>query len=278
MICRIVLSPTHEIGVTASEADSTRARPTVVVCRPAKQAAGLVEKLTTAGFVAVPTPLIDVIEPADGGVALREVVKQLARFSLVAFTSANAVDAVKGALGNSAWPAGTATAAVGRASAVAVVEAGFPEPFVPTSATAADLAAQVPLPADLSHRPVLAPLAELASDDLVAGLEQRGGLIERVVAYRIAPLRHDAESLGRMAESDFAVVTSPSIARELAAVLRSTTAVGELPSSMPDAVAIGPRTASAALDAGLSIVATADPHDDVGLVEALVGLRSARPD
>lgn len=258
--------------MSSGTAGSTRGAQTVVVCRPAKQAAGLVERLSQAGFVPVPIPLIEVTESVDGGAALRQAVQQLDRYSLVAFTSANAVDAVKSAFGEMTWPVGTLTAAVGQASAAAVVDAGFPEPFVPTKATAEDLGNQVPLPNDVSDRPILAPLAELASDDLVAAVVQRGGSIERVVAYRTMPLHHNAETLRRMADSDFIIVTSPSIARELAAALATTTQSDEPPVVSPGIVAIGPRTAQAALEAGLSVDAIADPHDDAGLIEALKGL------
>ncbi len=242
---------------------SSAGRATVVVCRPVAQAGSLTAQLEAAGFDVVGFPLAEVVAPRDEGAALAASVARLSNFALVAFTSVNAVNAVRRAMGEQPWPDHVATCAVGTATASAVVAAGFPTPFVPAVATAADLGATVPI--ELSDRPVLAPLAELASDDLVDAIEARGFTVERVTAYRSIVPEHDDALVERVVSSDLILLTSPSIARRLVAVLSER--LGE--AEVPPAVAIGPRTAEAASDVGLTVSRIATPSTDGGLITAV---------
>ena len=263
--------PGREPSMTSVDESDAR-QETVVVCRPADQATGLIEQLQQIGLRVLSFPLLEVVEPLDGGAALRTAVEQLDRYSMVAFTSANAVAAVQRSLGGNSWPPVTSTAAVGRATAAAVVEAGFPGPFVPTTATAAELGAKVPLPSDCAARPILGPLAELASPDLEVSIAERGGRFERVTAYRTTPVRYGPADVRTVARADYIVVTSPSIARELATIVGSARKQQSSPTPTPGVVAIGPRTADAASAAGLTVLSVAEPHDDGGLVSAIDAL------
>jgi len=253
----------------------------VIVCRAADDAGPLADALRDRGAEPVLVPLLVRDAPADGGAALRHAVAHLDRYAWVAVTSAAGADAFLAALPplnpdtGSPVPApgvtapgrrtaGVRVAAVGPATADALRRAGVEPDLVPATATAADLAAAFP-PAPAEGARVLAPLAELAGDDLVAGLRARGWTVDRVDAYRLADLpplaSADALPAG-LVGADAVAFTSPST------VDRFCDRFGR--SLVPPVVAcIGPRTAERARTRGLAGVVTAGEHTGPGLVAAL---------
>ncbi len=272
-------------GATVTVAPDADTRPLagrrVVVCRAASDAGPLAAALRQQGAVPVLVPLLVRADPADGGAALREAVAHLDRYTWVAVTSAAGADALVGALpaviSNVAGPdavpgvrvpAGVRVAAVGPATAEALRRAGVEPELVPATATAADLAAAFP-PAPAPPRPgatrVLAPLAELAGDDLVMGLRVLGWEVDRVDAYRLADLPPPVAGAALpdgLEGADAVAFTSPSV------VDRFCDRFG--PALVPPVVAcIGPRTAERAYQRGLAGIVTADDHTATGLVAAL---------
>lgn len=241
-------------------------RKIITVCRPVDLATGLIESLEAEGFEVLSFPLAQVVDAADHGAGLEHAVDDLAGFAAVAFTSVNAVAAVRRVLGDRPWPTRTATFAVGRATGDAVTDAGFPTPFVPKTFTAAALGAQAPL-VD-SSRPILAPLAELASNDFEIAVAARGGTVERVTAYRTLVPSHPAHLIARVRQSDLVLVTSPSIVKRLVDALTSEVAAVDGHRRLPPVLAIGPRTATAAAAFAVEVVGVADPHNDHGLLVA----------
>ncbi|MEZ5376508.1 MAG: uroporphyrinogen-III synthase [Acidimicrobiales bacterium] len=248
------------------------ARPTglegrrVVVCRAADQAIGLVAAVEALGATAIALPLLEQQAPADGGAALNRALNDDAAFDWMVLTSANAVRAVAGL--HPVLPPGLQIAVVGPATARAVAAVGWTVDFEPSVATAAALAAELPLGSPSLR--VLAPLAELAADTLERTLTDRGAIVERVEAYRMAMPRHSNERLAEALSGDVVLLTSPSTAERFAALAGEQRSNAELPVDLPAAVAIGPSTEAAAQAAGFTVLATADPHTEDGLVAALV--------
>ncbi|MEM7274654.1 MAG: uroporphyrinogen-III synthase, partial [Actinomycetota bacterium] len=159
--------------------------PRVIVTRSEADNRSLIDALNRTGITVIPFPLVAVIEPSDGGDALRAAVERLADYRHVALTSVNAVAAVAEAIDGRDWPAGTEVAAVGPVTAAAAAAQGWPVGIVPVEATAAALVAGFPPapslvgPARPSPGPpgsaadpvrVLAPLSSLAADTVVDGL------------------------------------------------------------------------------------------------------------
>ncbi len=126
-------------------------------------------------------------------------------------------------------------------------------------ATAADLAAR--LVVDHAPARLLAPLAELAGDDLVAPLRAAGWDVIRVEAYRTITPQHPDALLDAAATADLVCLTAGSLAERLVAALGGR--------RHPPVVCIGPSTATVARDLGLDVVAIAEPHDRAGLVAAV---------
>jgi uroporphyrinogen-III synthase len=178
----------------------------------------------------------------------------------VVITSANAVTAVAGAAGRlrvdlATRAGGTRWAAIGRATAAAMREAGMPVDFQPDRANGLDLAASLPMKPGTR---VLLPRGDLADATLPAALEARGAVVTSVVAYRTqeAPVASISLMTTALAESPVAiVVTSGSTVRgllALAAAIGAEQRVRAIP-----VVAIGPGTAAEATRLGFDVAADA---------------------
>ncbi len=238
---------------------------TIVVCRPVDQSAALIAELEERGAAVVAFPVIEVVAPLDGGEALAAAARRRADYDWVTFTSANGALAFGGAVGQEAWPERPRIAAVGEATAKAVRSAGGRVDFVPTVATAAELASQLPIDPTSGDRPsrVLAPLAELAGPDLMMGLADRGAEVEVVTAYRTVTPDHPDHARADVAEADAVVITSPSTIDRLVGL------VG--PEGVPETiVAIGPVSAEAVRRHELTVAVVAQPHSEAGLIDAVV--------
>ena len=83
---------------------------TIVVTRAAEQGRRLTERLTAIGAEVVELPLIDVVDPEDGGAALRDAIARLDEFDWIVVTSANGATRLVHALRSR-----TATGAMGAA-------------------------------------------------------------------------------------------------------------------------------------------------------------------
>ena len=179
-----------------------RARPRVLVTRPAGQAAELVQALATLGMDGVVVPALEV-ERADGAHA-KALAAAARHVDWVVITSANAVEAVAALLegradgangANGADGAAGATetdgnrprwAAVGAETAAALRERGAAEVWTPSTADGRTLANELPI--DIGAR-VLVARTPLADPALTARLRERGAAVSELDAYgtRLAP-------------------------------------------------------------------------------------------
>ena len=241
---------------------------TIVVTRAAEQGRRLTERLTAIGAEVVELPLIDVVDPEDGGAALREAIARLDEFDWIVVTSANG--AVR-----------LAQALRARARARTAIDAMAPRPRIAAIGTATDAALGPDHHADLiADRSVaeglLADLARMtparalvvqgdrARAALADGLREMGWRVERVIAYRTIAARPPAGVLERALDADAITFASGSTVRSFVE------AVGAADRHPAVVVSIGPETTAAADREGLEVTATADPHSLDGMVAALV--------
>jgi len=262
----------------------------VIVCRAEADASSLLDRLRALGADPVSVPFKHRVPPADGGRALRQALGRLDTYHWVAFTSANGVRAtaeagaeiaagVRFEAGDLAErraeglsiPASTRIAVVGEATAAAVAAAGWAEDLVAPVATAAALAAAFPpVDPDQPGQRVLAPLAELASDDLCSGLVDRGYLVDRVDAYRMQPTVVSSDQRAALERADAVLLTAPSLVDSLVE--------GFAPAERPrTVVCIGPTTAARARHRGIEAPLVATVHNERGLVEALIDSHHPTP-
>lgn len=242
----------------------------IVVTRAAAQGATLLDRLRALGAVPVAAPAIRILPPEDLA-PLRTAAAELERYAWLVCTSANAVRAIGTAREDVAdgWPTSVRIAAVGAATARAWQDLGLAVQFQPTRAVAETLARELPLaPGD----PVLWPHGNLASREFATALRARGASVDTVVAYRTVS---DIGLLGlvdalRDRRVDAITFTSASTVRHVVDGLAAAGLRIERLADRPRIVCIGPVSAAAAEECGMPVDAVADPHDDDGLVDALL--------
>ena len=244
----------------------------VLVTRAPKQASELAERLREAGAEPVLIPTIEIAPPSSYE-ALDDAIAELATFDVVAFTSANAVEAfAQRAEVVGVRPEPRRVAVVGKATQRAVEAIGLRADVVPPVFTAEALAET--LGPEAAGWGFLLVLVEGAPTTLRHGLIRAGAAEVRVVAAYSN--RVPEESVGAVralfrdagAYPDAVTFTSASTANNLVALLDA--AGLKLPETVVRA-SIGPITSKALRDLGIPAHVEATESTVVGLVEALVG-------
>ena len=247
--------------------DSSRWR--VAVTRDENSDGPLSRALRAEGLEPVHCPVVETAPPADIEF-LHRAANTLEQYDWIVFANQRAVATIV-ANRQKPWPRGVPTAAVGRRTAAALIDAGAdPAPVVaPESGADALWAALEPLE-DWRGKRVLLPAVEGGRRSIVDGLIAAGANVTVVEAYRMRPCPPD-EIARRWRElaPDVAVVASPSAAKALVdAIGRDALA------SLPAIITIGPTTA-AAFDAQ-GIRSEVSPEADFTAVARLVAERCAR--
>ncbi|MDP3967327.1 MAG: uroporphyrinogen-III synthase [Nocardioides sp.] len=252
----------------------------VLVPRTKEQAGALSGNLRSHGAVPEEVPTISV-EPPRNPQQMDKAVHGLVegRYEWIAFTSVNAVRAVREKFDEYGLDArafsGLKIAAVGDKTAQAIADWGLRADLVPSGEqSAAGLLADWP-PYDEVLDPinrVFLPRADIATENLVAGLIDLGWEVDDVTAYRTvraapppAPVREAIKS----GKFDAVVFTSSSTVRNLVGI------AGKPHPSTIIAV-IGPATAKTAEEHGLRVDVMAPEPSVEAVVDALAGFGAAR--
>ena len=229
----------------------------VLVPRTKEQAGELSARLRACGAVSEEVPTI-AVEPPRTPQQMERAIKGLVtgRYEWVAFTSRNAVKAVRERFEEYGLDArafaGIKVAAVGEQTAGDLLAWGIKPDLVPTGEqSAAGLLEEWP-PYDAVFDPidrVFLPRADIATENLVAGLVERGWEVDDVTAYRTvraapppAPSRAPTPGRGFAA----LVFTSSSTVRNLVGIAGK-------PHVSTVIACIGPATAKAAEEHGLRV-------------------------
>lgn len=231
----------------------------VVVTRAAEQADALADLLRAEGAEAVVVPLTAIVPEAAAVAALAALAPD--DFDWLAVTSPNAAAAY------TAVHAGTpaSVAAVGTATAAALVASGHPPTLVPARQRAEGLVAEFPA----GSGRVLVVQAVEGETVLADGLAAKGWDVTVVRPYRSAPRTPTAAQRSAVLAAEAVLFASGSAARAWVAAFG--------PSAPSIVVAIGPQTAAAVTAAGLKVTAIAADHSLSGLVDALVQCVTGRP-
>jgi len=247
----------------------------IVVTRARRQASALVERLAALGAATVEVPVIAIGEPADGGAGLAAAVERLAggRVDWVVVTSPNGAERLLAALRAAGRDAralgGVGIAAIGPGTAGVLGRAHLVPDLVPERFVAEALLDAFPA-AGPAGGTVLLARAAVARDVLPEGLAARGWAVDVVEAYRTEPVPLDGAQRAAVAGAEVVTFTSSSTVTNLLA------AVG--PEAVPPVVAaIGPITAAAARDHGLTVDVEAEVHTIDGLVDALCAWAADHP-
>jgi len=241
----------------------------IVVTRATQQAPILSEKLRELGADAIEMPATQIarldLEP------LRASIDSISDYDWLIFTSQNAVaifwEQLLGRGKDSRALAGLKIAAVGPATAGALLEHGITVDVIPERFVAEGLLEMMQEREDVAGGKVLYVTAEGARDVLPAGLREIGANLVIVEAYRTIPDGAGAERLARAIEAgkvDLATFTSAS------AVRGYIEAVGEDLALKIPAASIGPQTSDALREAGIEVEAEAEESTIDGLVSAVL--------
>jgi uroporphyrinogen III methyltransferase / synthase len=230
-------------------------RRTIVVTRAAAQAGPFVRELQALGASVLEVPLIEIVDPADGGAALRAAVDSLSTYDWVVLTSPNAaarfVAAHNGEVGPKIGVVGPGTAAV-------LTDAGCSVTLIADRSVGEGLVEAFPL----GPGRVLLPRAAVAREVVPKGLAAKGWAVDEVEAYRTQPVAADPAMGTTIAAADAIVFTSSSTATSFL----SSYALATLPALV---LSIGPETTATLEAAGATVSATANPHTLHGLVTLL---------
>jgi uroporphyrinogen III methyltransferase/synthase len=249
---------------------------TVVVTRPREQAASLLAALEALGAEVLLVPTIR-IEPRPLDDEVAAILRALATYRLVVFTSANAVRVFAGYLArgteSAAMPAGPVVAAVGPATAAALESHGLACHLVPDEYVAEGLLdALEDADAAVAGARVLIPCARDARDVLPDTLRARGAAVDVLRIYDTVAARELAVSPESVEAADYVTFTSGSTARQLAALLEAADDSGRPLAERLAGVrvcSIGPVTSGVLRDLGLPVTIEAREYTAAGLVQAI---------
>lgn len=249
----------------------------VVVTRSQEQARELIDQLENAGAQAIQAPTFR-LAPADDPESLDRATASIGDYQWVVFQSANAVTRFLSALSRGPRDLRALgrvfVCAIGPSSAERLIAGGIKPDVVADESGAESIGHAMEALGALADRRVLIVrpdhLRSLVGDDLA----RRGALVTDLVAYRTAAAQADSPAAqqlyGLLLEGriDAVTFTNPTaverfaqlIGQEQAADLLNTVAVAT----------IGPVTARAAIELGITSPIVADTYTVEGLVQKLV--------
>jgi uroporphyrinogen III methyltransferase/synthase len=242
----------------------------IVVTRAAQTSTALSDKLAELGA--------DVIEMPATKIArldlspLREEMKNLDEYGWLIFTSRNAVtifwEQLLGGGRDARALAGLKIAAVGPATAGALLERGIAVDVIPQRFVAEGLLEKLTERDDVSGARVLYVTAEGAREVLPDGLAALGADVHVIEAYRSIQDGASANSLKRALESGSVSAVTFTSASSVKSYVEI---VGDELSLKSPGASIGPQTTEAITAAGIELLSEAEESTIDGLVAAVVG-------
>ena len=254
----------------------------VLVTRARDQAAELVDRLTALGAEPIEAPMIR-IDPPDDPAPLQRAAGNPADFDWIVFTSANAVEALMDAIleGHRDVRAlqGPKLCTVGTGTADRLARYGIKVDVIPAEFRAEAVVAALAEYGPLEQARVLLPRSDIGREVVAEQLRDAGALVTDVVAYRTVleeVQREDEPDIyGMLLEGRIDVVTftSASAVRNFVRIYGSDQAVDLL--NRTTVAAIGPVTAEAARQLGITVAVQPASYTIDGLVDAIAAHFSA---
>ena len=245
----------------------------VLIPRTKEQSGSMVERLATYGACHQIVPTISV-EPPRTPQQMERAVKGLVtgRYEWVGFTSVNAVRALREKFTEFGLDvrafAGLKIAAVGGVTAAALRDWGLEPDLMPVNEQSAKGLLEVWPEYDEQLDPinrVFLPRADIATDTLVAGVQELGWEVDDVTAYRTvraAPPAPEIREAIKTGKFDAVCFTSSSTVRNLVGIAGK-------PHASTVVACIGPATAKTAEEHGLRVDVLAPEASASALVDAL---------
>lgn len=234
---------------------------TVVVTRARAQAASLIEALESVGAATVAVPVIEIVDPPDGGAALAAGLAELGTGDWLVMTSPNGATRVGALLADHPLAPGVKVAVVGPGTRARAEAVGIAVDLVPDTSIAEGLLDFLPH-AGAGGGTMLLARAETAREVLPEELRARGWRVLDLPAYRTVGVDVAADRVDACRNADVVAFTSSSTVSHLVAGV----GVDNLPSVL---ASIGPATSATIRDLGLAVGVEAADHTIPGLVDAI---------
>jgi uroporphyrinogen-III synthase len=244
----------------------------VLVTRPAAQADGLCRLIEAANGRAIRVPSIEIAPAADPRAAAGLLAQS---WDMLYFVSPNAVEHALALVSDGSWPQVAKIAAVGRATAQALTDAGRAPNLVPEQRFDSETLLAMPELADMRGRRVLIVRGDGGRTLLADTLRARGAEVVYAEVYRrLRPAFDPAPLLLRWAES-VAMVTATSD-EVLLNLMEMLGPEGRPPLLETPLVVVAERTGTTARGLGFARVEVAERAEDAAIVRALCALVAAR--
>jgi uroporphyrinogen III methyltransferase/synthase len=242
----------------------------VLVTRAGSQAGGLERLLIERGAQPVRFSSIE-IRPMGAKQTLDRGISNLNEYDWVAFTSFNGVEAFFRRLSelkmDSRALAGLKIGAIGPMTARALQERGITADYIPEVHTGQGFIRGLKKTTTRGKR-FLLPRADIADDEITAGLKKLGARVDEIAVYRTTMPRRNLTKLKDLllpGNLDVITFTSSSTVTNLLAGLGS----AKIRHIKAKIACIGPKTAATAIKAGLKVDVLAREQTMVGLIEAI---------
>ena len=245
----------------------------IVITRPARQSEGLAREIAALGGNPLIFPAIVILPPEDQA-ALRAVQRDLARYDMAIFVSANAVE--YGVGDPATWPPHILTLAPGPGTAAALTHLGIADVRIPTTTMDSEGLLALPELAVVAGKRVVIFRGDTGRELLKNALEAGGATVTQVECYRRAAPASGAAGLieaWRERRLDAVTLTSSEGLDNLWAILdgEGQRYLAATPTFVPH-----PRIAENARAFGLSEVIVTPPAD-AGLLASLLEYFAAHP-
>jgi uroporphyrinogen III methyltransferase / synthase len=242
----------------------------VVVTRPRAQAAGQIQLLRDLGAEVLAFPTIR-IEPIAESAAIDRMLRTVAEYDLLVFTSVNGVECFFDRLCAARLDARrlhrATVVAVGPKTAAACRRNGVLPDVLPKTFIAEGVLEALE-GHELAGARVLIPRARVGRELLPHAFAAAGARVDDVPLYDTVPEEHQHDDLAAVLAADFVTFTSSSSAENFASLLRQNGRANALAGVR--AVSIGPATSETVKTEGMDLVLEAEEYTVEGLVEALV--------
>ncbi len=242
----------------------------ILVTRAQHQASMLSRLLSERGAQPVELPAIDIQHVPNTG-ELDYAISNLKQYQWIVFTSVNGVEAFFERLHSlkldSRAFSGLKIGAIGPATAKTLEKRGITPDYCPTVYTSEGLIAGLSS-WNIAGQRFLLPRSDIADKELTKGIAQLGAEVHEVTVYKTAPAADAISRFKNILSSgkiDVVVFTSSSTVSNLVAAFRNE----EVAINSTKVACIGPKTADAAIKAGLRVDIVASEHTIPGLVAAI---------
>lgn len=249
----------------------------IVVTRSQEQAGELIDALENLGGEPILAPTFRVTAPDDPE-ALDRAVASVAEYGWVVFESASAVTRFLGALARGPRDLrvlGTVhICAIGASTAERLIAAGLKPDVALIEAGTESVADLMHAHDEVASRRILIVRPDHVRDSLASDLERRGASVTDVVAYRSEAASADSSAAQELyrrlldKQIDAVTFTSPTAVRRFASLVGEEQAADLL--NGITVATIGPVTAAAAREMGVTNPLVANPYTVQGLTELLV--------